>query len=282
MSNRKLDVLKRRNAWHKNNKKGWRKIAKKGKDIKVGGSLSKNYYPTANKFYKSVVFPDIYKARIHCQIQMSLAGHHQYNLLFKASGHNAVGPGVTYDGFPTAMPSFTQNYYSNFAYLCSPAAPSGGAGAQVAARAPYQYYRILDSICKCRISSSNQSNAYGANAVLIPTVDPLGWTALAQTTLAEQDLAKTAMLVPNTTADVTHLTGAASTMKLFGLRYKSQMEDLGYSATAGADPSSIWYWMLDIQSFASDTNVAYEVVVDLYADIEFFGKNIQTSLLYES
>ncbi len=227
------------------------------------------------------VFPDILRTRVHCQITASLTGSNQYNLLLKGNSPYLVGPGLTVGGFPTSLPTFNTNYYSNLQYLVIDALPGGGSSGQLGARSPYQKIRFLGSTCKVHILSSNSTNAYGATCVLLPTVNPIGWTALNQTTLAEQDLAVAKQAPANTTANGITLQSSATTMKMFGLRYPAQMEDQQYATSIVANPSSTWYWMLDIQSFAGDTNVAYEAIIDLYADVEVFGKNIQGSAGYQ-
>jgi hypothetical protein len=229
----------------------------------------------------SEVFPDILRTRVHCQIAATLAGNKQYNLLLKGNSPYYVGPGVTRDGFPTALPSFVQNYYSNLQYLVIDPVPSGGSSGQLGARAPYSKIRFLNSTCKAHVLSANSTNAYGATCVLLPTINPLGWTTLNQTTLGEQDLAVSKQVPANTTANGVTLQNSVNTMKMFGLRYPAQMEDQQYATSIITDPASIWYWMLDIQSFANDTSVAYEVIIDLFAEVEVFGKNIQGSAGYQ-
>lgn len=256
-------------------KKVYKRRAKKSNAL-----IGYNMKPTVSRNFARFAFPDITRVKAHCQIQATLAGEKHYNVLIKGNSLHYVGLGLTY-GFPIILPSFGSNFYSNLGYLLSPNVVSGGGGAgQIASRCPYSKYRILDSKITAKITSANSSNSYGCNVVLLPTNDPTGWSGLNQTTLAEQDLAKHKLVPPNTTGKNIVLKSQASTMKMFGLRYPSQLEDIEYGAFAGYDPGLVWYWMLDIQSYATDVSVAYECVIDIYADVECYDKNIQTSIEY--
>jgi hypothetical protein len=144
---------------------------------------------------------------------------------------------------------------------------------------PYNSYRILSSQVILKVQNTNTSAGTSGELNLFPSTDynALGnvntWQISVQ---AEYPYNKKVHIGGTTMNRGVTLRNSCSTAKMYGLKYKSSLEDPAYDGYYGANPTNGWGWII---SWFPDTtsNSPIFINVDIIYTIEFFDRNLMTT-----
>jgi len=218
-----------------------------------------------------IVFPDILKLNCRMTDVRQIAGTSgQTWLLYKGNSVHYIGPGVTNAAW-TTLPTFNQSGCAGLGYLLGPQGSSFATASE-----PYLYYRVIASSINAKFVNGSSSNNLPMRYVVFPTTEPLNYSSTSWSTLVEQPFAKHGLISSDMVAQKT-VSHRANTMKMWGLRYKSMLEDTQYSASYGADPDFIWYWVFLLESADQATAQPTLIDVSIKFTLELFACNTFSS-----
>jgi hypothetical protein len=249
----------------KGKKKATKNIAKKSDFLETG---------VYTKFVKSIqqLFPD----RLRCKLR------NFYNQTFACAGGAIYSAGIMANNLhvPISAPT-TAGATLPFASSTSIVGLGAILGASGPAQAaPYWQYRIHGSYIKCMIQSSVNGTSPGI-FVLFPTTDYASLPAVNTfnvTIQQEYPYSRIAHVGGYTLNRGVIVSNSMTTARIFGLKYKSSIEDPSYAGQSGTAVSAnnTWAW---VYSFFPDTgnNSAITIDIEVIYDIEFFDRNLMTT-----
>ncbi len=169
---------------------------------------------------------------------------------------------IPYSGSPTAGNVFVGNSLYDPEFAVGGNQPVG----YDQLSALYYRYRVLGSRCRVRFVPSTASTT-PFFACLYPT--NLSTTLSSPTLASQQPYAKDLIVMGQNPTRVT-LESKMATNVICGEPPEKVLYDDVYSAAFNASPLSPWYWIATLQSTDGITNIAGNIVVEIWYDAEFY------------
>lgn len=217
-------------------------------------------------FRATRVFPNIYRCKMTIQIEDSVASSAVGLSLVKGNSVINVGPA---NAWGTALSAYAANVPTNLYQLLSSSSAAGASGV-------YGRFRVIGSRIKTQVMSTTLNSTVPYYLVIWPTND-LTFAGMSITNIREQPRAVSKLVTStDTSGDPTVVMNTASTMSVYGLRYRSLLEAAEYSGTALTDPTFSWIWAVSVQGF-NGVAVSVYLTHTIEYDVEFFDYNQETS-----
>jgi len=224
-------------------------------------------------------FPDRYFTKIRFVTNVTLPGQ-------TGGGNMACGFGGNFLHLNTSGPIVGANQLSGAAFTTSNNISGLSALLYSSSNtfAPYNNYRIHSSACDVRIAN-NANTASNAvmmalvpisfqNALITPNVN-----AYSVAVIGEQPLCKTLSISGSSVNELPVLWNGIGTRRVFGLKYKSAIENVEYEGNAGVNPTAAWFWYLLCDPITT-TQTAIEVVVTVTYSIELFNRMYSAGIAF--
>jgi len=260
-------------TWHNRGKpkKHYKLKKKKNKNLEL---LNKGVVCKTIK-HLGMVFPDRLCTKMKFSQQLTLSG-----TTTKAFG---VGGNFLHDANTTIITG--TNYFSNAIFnqnldLQGINLLIGDPNSNVGI---YNTYRVNSSSCDLRIASyasTTHPQVAPSYVVAYPvTAEALGATALDYVNtwnalqFREYPLAKMVQVSQGMDNGV-RLFNKQTTAKMFGLKYKSSLEDSNYYAQYGSNPEYLWMWVIAVFADTSAETFTLEILQTMEYEIEFFDRNV--------
>lgn len=254
-------------------KKGWKKT---GKTRKVNRSELLNEGVVCKSIkHLGMVFPDRLCTKMKFSQQLTLTG--TTNKAFGVGGnflHDANTLIIT-GANPFSNAIFNQNLEIQGINLLI-GDPNSNVGI-------YNTYRVNSSSCDLRISayatSAHPQVAPCYVACYPATGESLGATSLGDVNtwnvlqFREYPLAKVVQVSEGMDNGV-RLRNKQTTAKMFGLKYKSSLEDSNYYAQYGSNPEYLWMWVIAVLPDTTADTYTVEILHTTEYEIEFFDRNV--------
>lgn len=226
------------------------------------------------------LYPDRYKARGRSVVTVTIAqtgssGVAQYfNLQFVGNSliNNYAVNGGSFSG-NSAVPS-------GIAGLLGSTNP-GSAG--VGAYAPYSKYRITAAVIRVRyVPDSTSTNATSVLSVFPNEGSAPGdFNGMTLSQVAEQAYVVTTYIPQTCTTAPQLLKNSATTLRVFGDKFKSTIENGLFDGVYNGAPTAVWQFVISLNTIATVANYSLNgtMLVEVDQDIEFFDRNtLRTTL----
>jgi len=211
-------------------------------------------------FRNGSIFPLTFRTKMTMTFESSISALATTDFMIKGNSFYQSGPNTSW-----TSPSFSTNIPSGLISLLSSNVAAGSP-------APYNRYRIYHSYVRADHTPTTISALIPYTLSIFPSSN-IDYTAMALATVNEQPFTKVKFNTSaNTSGKCQSLTHNQTTMRQFGLRFPSQMEDIEYSGTITADPVSTWYWHIRFDGISA-TAISLYIKFFVEYDVEFFDLN---------